>query len=149
MRAPQWREGTCVTERSPSWEVFHQSSSMISEKPRSATRSETCVGTMMAVAVPPVRKFFFTLGRTEGRAGETAGDPQPGAAKFLEHEQPGSKIGIDEPAAPADLHEKTGVADKSNAQIAVPGQARSVGLAAARGDGRVAYQARKLRSAFT
>ena len=44
MRAPQCRDGTCVTDRLPWREVFHQSSSMISEKPRSDTKSVTWLG---------------------------------------------------------------------------------------------------------
>ena len=56
-----------MTERFPWRELFHQSSSIISEKPRSETRSETCVGMMIAGAMPRVRRLLFTSARNDGR----------------------------------------------------------------------------------
>jgi hypothetical protein len=80
--------------------------------------------------------------------GRQIAHPQAGAAQPFKHEKPARKIGIDEHAASANLHEKTGMTDKRNAEISIAGQARSVRLAAPRGDGGVAHQARKLCRAF-
>ena len=131
---------------------------MISEKPRSETRSDTWLGTMMTGAVPRLRSVSWTIARSEGRwrwskwacvtsttsIGGRSRTCSPGRLQPLQHKQPAREIGIDHHVAPADLHEKTGVTDEGDPQFAVRGQPRLASLAGAPGDRRMPHQAAEL-----
>src|SRR5580698_8080450 len=113
MRAPQCREGTCVTSRLPCRELFHQSSSIISEKPRSEIKSVTWLGIIIAGAVPRVRRLFCTMARIDGRQIPHA---QPRTPQPFQYEEPAREVRVDHHALPADLHEEAGVSDERHTQ---------------------------------
>jgi hypothetical protein len=64
----------------------------------------------------------------------------------LQDEQPARKVGIDENILPADLEEKTGVADESHTHLAVGNEFRLMSATGPRSDHRVPHQAAELPS---
>jgi hypothetical protein len=72
------------------------------------------------------------------------GPPQP-----LQDKKPTRKIGIDDHAMPADLHEEAGVANECDAKLAVVCKPGFVSLAASRGNRGVPHQTSELGRALT
>ena len=68
------------------------------------------------------------------------GNAQTRTPETLQNEQPARKIGIDDDALSADLHEKAGMANERNAKFSISRQARLMRLTATPGYGRMPHQ---------
>ena len=75
-------------------------------------------------------------------------DSKSGTAQALEHEEPAGKVGVDQHTAPAELHEKTGVADEGDAEFPIAGELWLMGLTAPRGDRGMPHQTSELGGSF-
>ena len=69
---------------------------------------------------------------------------QSGSTQALKNEEPAREVGIDDYVLSADLQEEAGVSNEGDAEFAMRGELRFVGLAGARRDHGVPHQAREL-----
>jgi hypothetical protein len=76
------------------------------------------------------------------------GNAQSGTAKTFQNEQPPRKVGINDDILSTDLDEEAGVPNEGDAELAVAGETRLVGLSRARSDRRVAHQSTELSGAL-